>query len=92
MNSYNFGDFRNKVSARVKFAQIINAFGDEFENPGIIKCVCAPCSNCKGTMRELFEFFEASAKYNVHYSGLVELMVNALTSMDRPYLLFDPEP
>ncbi|MDR2492412.1 MAG: (Fe-S)-binding protein [Coriobacteriales bacterium] len=91
MNSYNFSDFRNKVSARMKFTQIINAFADEFENPDIIKCVCAPCSNCKGTIRGVFEFFEATAQYNVHYSGLVELMVNALASMSRPYLTFEPE-
>jgi Fe-S oxidoreductase len=91
MNSYNFGDFRNKVSGRTKFAQIIKAFGSDFAKPEIIKYVCAPCSNCKGTMRELFEFFEATERYHVHYGGLVELMVNALASMEQPYLTFEPQ-
>lgn len=88
MSSYNFGDFRDKVSARTKWAQIINAFKDEFENPEIIKYVCAPCSNCKGTIRELLKEYKATANYNVQYGGLVELMVNALVSMDKPYLEF----
>ncbi|MDR1185497.1 MAG: (Fe-S)-binding protein [Coriobacteriales bacterium] len=91
MNSYNFGDFRDKVSARTKFAQIIEAFGTDFEDPDITKYVCAPCSNCKGTMRDIFRFYKATARYNVQYGGLVELMVNGLTSMDRPYLTFEPE-
>ncbi|RDB61490.1 4Fe-4S ferredoxin [Gordonibacter sp. 28C] len=88
MNSYNFGDFRNKVSARIKFAQILNAFEDEIENPDIVKYVCAPCSNCKGTIRDLLQTYKATARYNVQYGGIVELMVNGLASMDRPYFEF----
>ncbi|MCL1879428.1 MAG: (Fe-S)-binding protein [Actinomycetia bacterium] len=88
MNSYNFKDFRNKVSGRMKFTQIVKAFGEQFTDPGIVKYVCAPCSNCKGTIRDLFEFFETTKKFNVHYGGLVELMVNALVSMNRPFLDF----
>ena len=91
MQSFNFAEFRNKVSARKKFEQIISAFGDEFENPDIVKYVCAPCSNCKGTIRDMFEFYKATAKFNVHYGGLVELMVNALASMDKPFLTFTDE-
>ena len=88
MNSYNFGDFRDKVSARVKFAQIINAFPEEFENPDIVKYVCAPCSNCKGTIRDILKVYKATATYNVQYGGIVELMVNGLASMDKPYFEF----
>lgn len=88
MNSYNFGDFRDKVSARKKLEQIINAFGEEFSDPGVLKCVCAPCSNCKGTIRDILKAYKVTARYNVHYSGLVELMVNALASMEKPYLEF----
>lgn len=88
MSSYNFGDFRDKVSARTKWAQIVNAFPDEFENPDIVKYVCAPCSNCKGTIRELLKAYKGTATYNVQYGGLVELMVNGLASMDKPYLEF----
>jgi len=89
MQSHNFADFRNKVSARIKFRQIISAFGDDFADPDIVKYVCAPCSNCKGTIRDMLEFYQATAKFNVHYGGLVELMVNALTTLNKPYLLFD---
>lgn len=88
MSSYNFGDFRDKVSARMKFSQIINAFPDEFENPDIVKYVCAPCSNCKGTIRDLLQVYKATKTYNVQYGGIVELMVNGLASMDRPYFEF----
>lgn len=88
MSSYNFDDFRNKVSARKKFEQIINAFGDDFTNPDIVKYVCAPCSNCKGTIREILKTYKATANYNVQYGGLVEIMVNGLASMDKPYFEF----
>lgn len=88
MQTLNFAEFRNKVSARMKFQQIISAFGDDFANPDIVKYVCAPCSNCKGTIRDMLEFYQATAKFNVHYGGLVELMVNALATLDTPYLTF----
>lgn len=91
MQSQNFAEFRNKVSARKKFEQIISAFGDEFENPDIVKYVCAPCSNCKGTIRDMLEFYETTAKFNVHYGGLVELMVNALGTTKEPFLTFTDE-
>lgn len=91
MNSMNFGEFRNKISARVKFDQILGAFQDTIDDPSIIKYVCAPCSNCKGTLRGIFEYYEATHKFNIHYDGLVELMVNALVSMKQPYLTFDGE-
>lgn len=88
MNSPNFGEFRNKVSARKKFAQILNAFQDTIEDPSVVKYICAPCSNCKGTIRGLLEYYEATEKFNLQYDGLVELMVNALVSMDKPYFEF----
>jgi Fe-S oxidoreductase len=88
MNSMNFLDFRNKISSRMKFKQILDAFQEEIDNPDIVKVVCAPCSNCKGAMRDLFEYYDATNKFNLQYTGLVELMVNALTDLDRPYLEF----
>ncbi len=91
MQSMNFADFRNKVSTRMKFEQILSAFGEEVGNPDIVKYVCAPCSNCKGTIRDMLEYYQATAKFNIHYGGLVELMVNALTTLDRPYLNFEEE-
>ncbi|WP_206812258.1 sulfate reduction electron transfer complex DsrMKJOP subunit DsrK [Paradesulfitobacterium ferrireducens] len=88
MNHCNFSDFRNKVSARMKFKQILGAFQDTMENSEVPKYVCAPCSNCKGTIRDILEYYQASAKFNVHFGGLVELMVNALVSMEKPFLEF----
>jgi Fe-S oxidoreductase len=88
MNSMNFAEFRNTVSTRKKFQQILNAFADTIDNPDIPKYICAPCSNCKGAIRDILEYYDATEKYNLQYDGLVELMVNALASMDRPYLEF----
>lgn len=86
MNSMNFGEFRNKVSARMKFNQILGAFQDTIDDPSIVKYVCAPCSNCKGTIRDILEHYGATQKFNIHYDGLVELMANALVSMEKPFL------
>ncbi|MGI1659766.1 MAG: (Fe-S)-binding protein [Desulfitobacterium sp.] len=88
MHSFNFGDFRNKISARKKFAQILNAFPDTMEDPSIVKYVCAPCSNCKGTIRDILEYYEATEKYNVQYSGLIELVVNAMVDLKKPFFEF----
>ncbi|MCL2807579.1 MAG: (Fe-S)-binding protein [Coriobacteriia bacterium] len=88
MHSGNFEDFKVKVCARTKFTQIIDAFGKDFIDPALPKYVCAPCSNCKGTMRDLFKHYKTTATYQVHYGGLVELMVNALASTKTPYLEF----
>ena len=58
------------------------------EDASTPKYICAPCSNCKGAMRGILEHYEATEKYNLQYGGLVELMVNALVSMKKPYLEF----
>ena len=79
---------REPLSGSLKFEQILNAFADEIEDPDIIKFVCAPCSNCKGAIREILSMYKATAKYNVQYSGLVDLMVNGLASMEEPFLEF----
>ncbi|HHX51701.1 MAG TPA: (Fe-S)-binding protein [Clostridia bacterium] len=88
MNSMNFPEFRNKVSARMKFKQILDAFQGEVENAEIPKYICAPCSNCKGTIRDILEFYEATDKFNIQYGGLVELMVNSLVGLENPFLEF----
>lgn len=88
MNSFNFTEFRNKVSSRMKFKQIIEAFKDEIENPEVPKYVCAPCSNCKGAIRDLLAYYQTTDKFNVHYGGIVELVVNAMTEFDQPFLDF----
>lgn len=88
MNSLNFPEFKGKVSQRMKFNQILGAFQDTIENPEIPKYVCAPCSNCKGAMRDILAFYQATEKFNVQYAGLVELMVNSLVTMDKPFFEF----
>lgn len=88
MNSFNFPEFRNKISSRMKFKQILEAFQDTIENPDIPKYVCAPCLNCRGTIRDILEYYQTTAKFNVHYGGLVELVVNAMVQFDRPFLEF----
>ncbi|MBO4353147.1 MAG: (Fe-S)-binding protein [Eggerthellaceae bacterium] len=88
MHSYNFAEFKNTVASRKKMEQILNAFADEIEDPDIIKFVCAPCSNCKGAIRDILEAYGLTARYNVQYSGLVDLMVNGLASMEKPFLEF----
>ena len=72
----------------MKFKQILNAFPESINDPAVPKYVCAPCSNCKGAIRDIFSYYKATDKYNLQYGGLVELMVNALVSMDRPYMEF----
>jgi Fe-S oxidoreductase len=89
MSSYNFGEWRNVVSSRKKFIQILDAFKDEpLEVP---KYICAPCSNCKGSIREILEYYEATERSNIHYGGLVELIVNAMVGMQKPMITFNEE-
>ncbi|NLI11431.1 MAG: (Fe-S)-binding protein [Peptococcaceae bacterium] len=88
MNNQNFREWEAMVASRMKFKQILEAFKDTVADPGIVKYVCAPCSNCKGAMRDVLEHYQATAKFNVQYAGIVELMVNAMTKNDRPFFEF----
>ena len=69
----------------MKTKQILDAFKDELESP-VTKYVCAPCSNCKGNIRELIKRYDLEGNYNIIYSGLVELVANAMTDMVEPFL------
>ena len=44
--------------------QTIDAF-DDVPEPSIAKYVCAPCSNCKGQIRDLFSYFNIGEQYNI---------------------------
>ncbi|MEI7671289.1 MAG: (Fe-S)-binding protein [Deltaproteobacteria bacterium] len=89
MSGYNFAHWRNLVSSRKKFLQIINAFKDEpREAP---KYVCAPCSNCKGAIRDIINYYHAEERSRLYYGGLVELIVNAMTDMKKPIIRFGEE-
>lgn len=88
MQSMNFPDWRNNVSARMKMKQILEAF-EGVSDPAQKKYVCAPCSNCKGLLRDLFEYHGASEKSNIFYGGLVELIVNAMVDLKTPFITWE---
>ncbi len=90
MSGYNFAEWRNLVSSRKKFLQILNAFQDEPRE--IPKYVCAPCSNCKGTIRDILDYYHAEERSHIYYGGLVELIVNAMADMKKPIIRFGDKP
>jgi hypothetical protein len=81
----NFPDWRSGVSTRMKMKQIVDAFADA-PGPEVKKYVCAPCSNCKGAMRDMIEYYDAWNKSGIYYSGLVELIVNAMVDLKEPFI------
>jgi Fe-S oxidoreductase len=85
MESGNFPDWRRMVSGRKKLEQYLNAFQGEMD-PSIRKMICAPCSNCKGQTRDLLQHYEVFEKTGIWYTGLVELMVNAMVDQEKPYI------
>ncbi len=89
MSPNNFEDWRNHISSRKKFKQILDAFADEDPSSDTPKYVCAPCSNCKGAIRDIFDFYGAKEKSGLYYGGLVELVVNAMADLKEPFLDFE---
>lgn len=86
MSGHNFEDWRHRLPGRRKFRQILEAFQDEpmdIEHP---KYVCAPCSNCKGQIRDIIRYYDAWEQAGIYYGGLVELMVNAMEGVDPDYI------
>ena len=57
----------------------------------IKKYVAAPCSNCKGQIRDIIKYYDAWNKAGIYYGGLVELMVNAMVDVKEPFLKFGEE-
>ena len=84
----NFPDWRNVVAGRAKFRQLLEVFQDIIGTEHK-KYVCAPCSNCKGQIRELFSAYGVFERCNMLYGGLAELIVNAMTDVKRPYLAWE---
>jgi Fe-S oxidoreductase len=84
----NFPDWRHSISGRVKMRQILNVFQDII-GPEHKKYVCAPCSNCKGAMRDMFAAYGLFERCNVLYGGLVELIVNAMPEIEKPFLVWE---
>ena len=89
MDSLNFRDWRLAIAGRKKFAQILTAFAPEIDDLSSPKYVCAPCSNCKGQIRDLLDHYEAWDRVRLHYGGLVELVANALVDVAPGFLDWD---
>jgi Fe-S oxidoreductase len=85
MQSMNFPDWRSAISGRIKFKQILEVFQDVI-SPDIKKYVCAPCSNCKGQIRDLFNYYSVWDECSIFYGGLVELIVNAMVDLEKPFI------
>jgi Fe-S oxidoreductase len=85
MSSMNFQDWKENISGRMKLKQILEAFQDVID-PSIHKYVCAPCSNCKGQIRDLLNSHGAWDQYGILYGGLVELIVNAMVDLEKPFI------
>jgi Fe-S oxidoreductase len=90
MNRNTIPEWRAKITGRKKLAQIFDAFSDS-RGPETRKYVCAPCSNCKGQMRDLFERYDLLEKESLTYGGLVELVVNAMTDVKPGYIKWGEE-
>jgi Fe-S oxidoreductase len=85
ISSGNFADWRAAISGRIKLKQILETFYDVI-TPETKKYVCAPCSNCKGQIRDLFNYYNVWERSGILYGGLVELIANALTDLREPFI------
>jgi Fe-S oxidoreductase len=85
MSGNNFQDWRMHVSGRKKLAQILNAFADCMD-PATPKYICAPCSNCKGQIRDLLAYYDLWENHRILYGGLVELIVNAMSDVKPGFI------
>ncbi|GAB4336559.1 MAG: (Fe-S)-binding protein [Candidatus Abyssubacteria bacterium] len=85
MTPYNFQSWRNLVSGRKKLEQVLNAFKDDL-SPETHKYLCAPCSNCKGQLRDILFAYDAFEKCGILYGGLVELIVNAMVDVKPGFI------
>ena len=85
MSPMNFPDWKMAVSGRMKVKQVVDAFQDQI-SPDTKKLLCAPCSNCKGQLRDLFGYYDVGGRCGIGYTGLVEFIVNAMTDMKQPFL------
>ncbi len=88
MSSMNFPDWRAAVAGRMKMKQVLETFQDILA-PDIKKYVCAPCSNCKGQIRDVFNYYEIWKKFGILYGGLAELIVNAMADIKEPFIKWE---
>lgn len=85
MSGNNFPDWRLQVAGRKKLQQILNAFS-ECMDPSFPKYLCAPCSNCKGQLRDLLSYYKLWDNNKILYGGLVELIVNAMVDAEPGFI------
>jgi Fe-S oxidoreductase len=90
MSRGNFQEWRLKVAGRKKLDQILKAFSD-CRGPDHPKYLCAPCSNCKGQIRDLISYYQLRKRESLIYAGLVELIVNAMTDVKPGFIRWDDE-
>ncbi len=90
MSRHNIKDWRFKVAGRKKLEQILNAFED-CRGAETQKYVCAPCSNCKGQIRDIFEYYNLFETESMAYGGLVELIVNAMVDVNPGFINWESE-
>ncbi len=88
MSSHNFEDWRLSVSGRMKLKQILEAFSD-CPDPDVRKYLCAPCSNCKGQIRDLLRYYGVWEKSGILYGGLAELIANAMVDIKQPFIQWE---
>ncbi|MDJ0764902.1 MAG: (Fe-S)-binding protein [Myxococcota bacterium] len=86
MSGHNFQSYRHHLFGRRKFRQVLEAFQGEVMDQDHPKYVCAPCSNCKGQLRDIITYYDAWEKAGIYYGGLVELMVNAMVDVKPGYI------
>jgi Fe-S oxidoreductase len=86
MSAHNFGDWRHHFSGRKKLRQILEAFQNEPMDKEHPKYCCAPCSNCKGQIRDIMKYYDVWEKTGISYGGLVELIVNAMADVKPGFI------
>jgi Fe-S oxidoreductase len=88
MSRNNIKEWRFKIAGRKKLQQVLNAFEDS-RGSETKKYVCAPCSNCKGQLRDIFENYNLFESEKIAYGGLVELIVNAMTDVNEGFIKWE---
>ncbi len=90
MSRNNIPEWRFKITGRKKLEQILDAFSD-CRGPEQKKYVAAPCSNCKGQIRDIFERYELLEKERLTYGGLVDLIVNAMVDVEPGFIKWEED-
>ncbi len=90
MTRNNINVWRQDISGRKKFWQISEAFKDCL-GPETKKYICAPCSNCKGQIRDILEANDLYSKNSFAYGGLVELIVNCMVDVKPGFIKWESD-